>query len=291
VADRAFGAAVSILLARRPMRAALVLWLGLSGCQAAGPASQMVPPDGGGGADGGTTTNTALNARMCPDYQMIPGAKLCRTQTDCTTPDTFCRSPSYVFPVPGGGCFGGAAPPPAECRTDLDCQPGYRCTGQRPGCADYYSRCQPGPCTPAAPCSTGQRCRSDGRCEFLSCTDGSWTCPAHLKCSADPMAPGRDPLGCVARPCTEGYACFPDQVCEVGGRGSDAWGCRAKNCSEGVPCPGWQQCQPVPWNGSTTSACVARPCKSDRDCPCGMCLGDQCEAGPGACMGFPSFPP
>jgi len=274
------------------MRLVLAVCLGICACHTAAPL------EGSGALDGGATLDTGaskgLNAdpkRFCPDYELPTAGRLCRSQADCDADpnvrDATCMLSTTRFNLPP--CASGVQPPPAECGRDLDCPPGHECRNQYPGCPQYFSKCVVSSCTPAS-CGQGARCRTDGRCEALSCTDGSWTCGTDLKCSTDPMAPSRDANGCVPLPCTEGYACPAGQLCADGYQ-VDAHGCRPRTCAEGIACPTWQRCQMNP-QVLPVAYCEARPCKVDRDCPCGICLNAQfCAPGPGLCLGFPSLPP
>jgi len=306
-------------LVQHAMRVALALMLGLFGCR-----SDVSGPLPGGGAgdqagDGGSLDGPKVNlARACRGYVAPPPtARLCRSDADCPSAGQRCLSPNYS-PPDLGGCVTGAAPPSANCARDLDCKAGEQCLIEKFLC-HLIPRCKPSSCAQGG-CSKDERCRPDGRCEPIPCTEG-WSCPSHLKCGADPMAPGRDlhgcvprlctedficppdqkcadpmssardPHGCVARLCTEGQACAPGRVCDVGGYGADARGCRVLTCADsgGPACPVWQRCDSLTVGTTSIGTCYIIQCKTDSDCPCGICNG-ACDSGPGTC-GYPVTAP
>lgn len=313
-------------MVQRAMRVGLALLLGLCGCRS-DVLTDGPQPDGGGGGDqagqdGGSLDGPKISlARACRGYMApSPTARLCRTSADCANQYEDCLSPGYRPPMPSG-CITGVAPPRGDCSKDLDCKPGEQCLIELYICHPI-PRCKPSSCAQAG-CSKEQRCRPDGRCEIIPCTEG-WSCPSDRKCSDDPLASGQDPHGCVPRLCAEGWSCPPDQkcstnpmapyhdehgcvprlctegqacapgrVCEVGGFDVDSRGCRVRTCAEsgGAPCPAWQQCRTVSWGATKIGMCGIIQCKADSDCPCGACVNGACDSGPGICGQPVTFPP
>jgi hypothetical protein len=271
------------------MRIALMVLLAFCGCRT-GIAEGDTPTNRDGStsrtptADGGTRVS---GANVCPDFVVTPNMRYCRSAADCGgNRNELCLAPSANFgPV---GCVSGVAPPRSQCSRDGDCKLGEQCQLASLGCGQYGT-CFQSSCA-AAGCQLGDRCRSDGHCEPIPCAEG-WACSADQKCSPDPTTVLRDGHGCSPRLCTEGWACPAGQTCDLGGYLSDGHGCRRKNCREGVGCPGWQQCQQTVRGTSTITECGRRSCQVDADCPCGACVAQSCESGPGVCGQPPSYPP
>jgi hypothetical protein len=101
------------------------------------------------------------------------------------------------------------------------------------------------------------------------CTAG-YTCPSGARCPADARANTWDVHGCTPVLCTEGYVCPSYATCQPGIDVADVHGCVTVTCT-GLTCP---------LNTTCTEdsvfhhlGCWTKPCSTDGDCDCGVCIG------------------
>jgi hypothetical protein len=258
--------------------------------------------------------------RFCVGKGPVTGSRYCRTAADCgPVGPVVCSVGVYDWgpaacPIPPS-----MQPCPAECTADEDCtaRAGGTCTPYTrscPRCDGHTCSYPPPPCTSSpASCGTGQRCRSDGTCEVIPCTEGN-ACGAGYRCSAgsakadrqgcEPMpcddgyacgsgtrcSPGSsqaDGHGCALILCNEGYACPADTRCSVGSVRADMYGCEYVPCGEGYACPENTRCT-VSAPAANSHGCTTMSCTSDGDCDCGYCVGGVCSADPGTCQSPPA---
>jgi hypothetical protein len=158
-----------------------------------------------------------------------------------------------------------------ECTADTECTPGLVCATTRyvGGCLcqpapNPLRKCVP-PCTPQS-CDRDESCNQDGHCGPKSCADG-YPCGPGMACSS-----GRalaDAHGCAPSDCAAGTtACPTGERCEPGK------GCIAVPCTEGYECPVNHVCNPT---SNTPHRCVRRSCTADADCDCGACINATCQ--------------
>lgn len=217
-------------------------------------ASSDVPSDGS--ADG---------VRACRG--IVPGT----TYNRCHTSDD-CRSGPQVCLAPGQTWGPGACPIPPNfmchaipaCTSDKDCtdSPGGTCVGYVvqvcPRCDSMKCQYPPPPpplCTKSPDsCGTGNRCRTDGACEPL--------------------------------PCSEGYSCASGSRCSVGSARADGHGCELIPCNSGFTCDENTRCTAPTDPGS--HGCTTIECNTDGDCDCGFCVWGSCYSTLGTCSTPPS---
>ena len=190
-------------------------------------------------------------------------------------------------------------PCPAECTADKDCtaKTGGTCLAYArscPRCDGHTCQYPPPPCTSSPnSCGTGQRCKTDGACEVVPCTEGN-ACGTDYRCNAALVKEGNQ--GCEPTPCNEGYTCSSglrcyscpaDTRCSVGSSRADRYGCEYVPCSDGYACPENSRCA-VTAPAAYDHGCATMFCKSDGDCDCGYCVNGGCSADPGTCQTPPS---
>jgi hypothetical protein len=258
--------------------------------------------------------------RFCAGTGPLTGNRYCRTVKDCGPTGPIVCSLGYydwgpsACPIPPS-----MQPCPAECTADKDCtaRAGGKCnvfTRACPRCDGHTCSYPPPPCTSSPnSCGTGQRCRTDGTCEPIPCTEGNacptgfrcnpssakagqqgceptpctegYTCGADLRCN--PAASRADLNGCEAIPCNAGHTCPAETRCNVGSSRADIYGCEYVPCSEGYACPENYRCT-VSAPAALSHGCTGLSCSSDGDCDCGYCVNGVCSADPGTCQTPPS---
>ena len=282
--------------------------------------------DGATGIDASTKADMAASdafwstvVRLCTGKTLPTARNVCRTVADCgPTGPVVCSVGYYDWGPSGCPLPPGSQPCPAECAADKDCtaRTGGTCvayTRACPRCDGHVCQYPPPPCTSSPnSCATGQRCRTDGTCEVIPCTDGN-ACGAGYRCNTasatanqqgcepipcdegNPCAADRrckpgalaaDAFGCEPTPCDAGYACPADNRCNVGSARADSHGCEYVPCGEGYACPENTRCT-ITTPAALDHGCTTLPCKSDGDCDCGYCVNGVCAADPGTCQ----FPP
>jgi hypothetical protein len=141
------------------------------------------------------------------------------------------------------------------------------------------------PCTAGYDCSSGYLCaptRTDADthgCATQSCTEG-YTCPSDALCESGSNTSNKDDHGCIPILCTEGYVCPSYASCDLTSSTRDKHGCTVITCT-GFPCSSVNQaCQRDTFG---RYACGPKPCATDGDCDCGVCVG--AAATKGSCAG------
>ena len=206
----------------------------------------------GGSLDGGSGSDASVVAGpVCPGVDPpAAGYSLCRLQSDCPS-GLDCRSDTSTgpscSPIP---CSMQPLPLPHDCSGDSACGVGKVCLSspaQVPCCSGLVTTsCAPA-CTSTS-CSADQRCGTTGRCEPI--------------------------------PCTEGYTCPSNAVCQAGAAGADSHGCKATSCN-GISCPVNERCV---LSSSIGPYCATKACSSDSDCDCGVCLAGACAVRLSICI-------
>ena len=102
--------------------------------------------------------------------------------------------------------------------------------------------------------------------------DEGYTCPPNTRGGADT---GRaDDHGCVPILCSDGYTCPSNSACLPTAAQPDGHGCAVVTC-DGVSFAANQICQ---LTYGVSAVCVAKTCKSDSDCDCGVCINATLSA-------------
>jgi hypothetical protein len=182
------------------------------------------------------------------------------------------------------------------CNQDTDCASGSVCLPQPvPPCTSGTPTACGAACT-ADSCKEGERCGTNGHCEPRPCSDG-YDCGSSGRC--EPGATGADAHGCRAASCaSDGFSCAADRVCDEQRADRDVNGCAPKLCGDGGwTCDSGFVCgQPTVMDAhgcrcasddvcgtdrvcGSAGYCIARPCTSDDDCACGVCVNGS----PGVC--------
>ena len=141
-----------------------------------------------------------MGISSCSDPEPTPPPGSCASDADCTN-GQFCVNPSESM-----GC-GMCYQPYYSCTSDTECGTGNVCIPDTNPCLcnGPSNTCAPA-CT-ATSCPEGQICGSSGRCEYVSCSSGAYTCPAYTTCTA-----GAAENGCVRWSCSSNSECG-DGVC------------------------------------------------------------------------------
>ncbi len=158
----------------------------------------------------------------------------CLSHADCE-PEFACRAPGYVE---GPQCG-------IPCEVLRDCESDEECTeaDDGPTCVEYLggccwqgdplsSRCGVRPACTSESCGEGHRCRDDGLCEVIPCTDEAWDCGPHSRCAdaGDPPEAeidlGADLHGCVRDTCSTGADCEAGGFCVYGACHATPGSCR-----------------------------------------------------------------
>jgi len=156
------------------------------------------------GCDGTYSCAPDCPHEECTDGGLPDGS--CRSDTDCAGGSEYCAQPDAP-PACGVGCSAdrtcvssGDCPGAAVCEEYLGpcCRPGD----------PLSTRCVP-PCDESG-CGAGERCRPDGLCEPVPCSDGH-ECPAHTECTG-----AGDAHGCARDSCGTGADCDPGGYCVLG---------------------------------------------------------------------------
>jgi hypothetical protein len=248
----------------------------------------------------------------CWGFQPLAGARLCRSDNDCDLgkheacssagSERSCEPTCYSSCVDDRGCA------PSDSCTEFPCcasVPGMsssmrRCIGPSATPAFFPTQVDSGvppadagtpPSCEKSGCPDGQRCRNDGVCESIPCTEG-WTCGPGLRClRANEGVLWRDVHFCVPLLCNEGWACPPDWICDVRFRGTiagvpltDFHACRQQHCGEGAPCVAGTACVKNLALSGEFFSCRSPSCNQDSDCTCGTCLLNTCYPGPASCQ-------
>ena len=182
------------------------------------------------------------------------------------------------------------------CEEDGDCASGSVCLTQpAPACTSGT----PTACGPACTtnsCKEDERCGSTGHCEPRPCDDG-FDCGLGRLCDVGAM--GVDEHGCRAASCaSDDFVCADDRACADQRPGKDQHGCAPKLCGDGAwTCADGYVCgDPTVLDAhgcrcgsdevcgldrvcGAAGYCIARPCSSDDDCDCGVCVNGT----PGVC--------
>lgn len=291
--------------------------------------------DGGGGAGGTGNDAGAADApavlsdardgiatdaaRYCTGHVPTPFNNTCRKLADCVGSPVVCSVGYYNWgpaacPIPPN-----MQPCPMECSADKDCaaRAGGSCVPYARDCPQCNGRvCQypPPPCTMTPDsCAAGTRCRTDGSCEPIPCTDGfacgdgnrcnptsahasmngcefvpcdqGYTCLGDTRCNV--TSKNADGHGCEPTPCDQGYTCGADMRCNVGSAPAYTHGCEPTPCGQGYVCPENTRCTGVSTDVSS-HGCMMATCASDGDCDCGFCMGGYCSADLGTCQHPPA---
>ena len=139
-----------------------------------------------------------------------------------------------------------------------------------PRCDGHACQYPPPPCT-ASPdsCGTGKRCRTDGTCEVIPCTDGN-ACFGGYRCN--PALVTADNMGCEPIPCDQGNTCPSGRQCNPGSSRVDGFGCELIRCDAGYACPAGTRCnigsaQADDWGWSACRAATGMPARKIPDAP------------------------
>jgi hypothetical protein len=254
----------------RPAPIALLMMLAATSCQSAG--QEGVEPghdlDGGTAAEG--SVEMASTGVACPGFALVPDG--CRAHADCQKPG---RGPSSCDPqsnVAQQSCGGVCDPRRSECQTDANCPAGQICGHLPPspcGCGPVGpGKCQP-PCT-AATCAADERCEPSGHCGPRPCADG-FACGPFEICA--PTRSDANQHGCAWASCkTDGLSCPEGSVCA----GEPYMnGCKPLRCDAGARCPANWVCDLS--RPGDPRGCAIKKCKADRDCDCGFCIMEMCR--------------
>jgi len=205
-----------------------------------------------GGTSAGGTSSTGRGSSdagpdLCPDYiPPVNQAIRCRAAEDCGANQS-CHEPGDLPLDCHGSCLTGAH----ACDTAVDC-------GQGKVCVVGFVPCQ---CDGAPPPSS---------CE-VPCSAN--TCGEFQRCNAESGL-------CEPWPCTEGFTCYVDDVCDPSNAEADMNGCIPLRCENGYECPENTRCSA----GALGHGCAPLPCQSDATCDCGACVNETCVSGPGTCV-------
>jgi hypothetical protein len=232
---------------------------------------QCWAPVKGGAGGGGSGGTGGTGSPVCPGFAPRPAdTPVCRTVSDCPAPYNDCsRGPAEDSCA--DYCVPGATSNCANCGTGNVCE-----AFSVPCCDSAGWACIPA-CT-ATSCPADQHCAASGRCEATVCTAG-YTCPSGARCPADARANTWDVHGCTPVLCTEGYVCPSYATCQPGIDIADVHGCVNVTCT-GQTCPSNSICTLDIFG---RYGCRAKPCSTDHDCDCGVCIG--AGATKGSCAG------
>lgn len=224
------------------------------------------------------TEGTAKGIPVCPHALVnVWGLPSCREHSDCL--GGICRLDAPNV----SECINNTPTTLWSCNNDADCTVGTVCA------ADYLSThpCQTGVntrCLPACTvesCPAGQRCRQDGHCEIVHCSDG-YACPEGWTCLTENSERLPDANGCVYSRCdADGYTCPAGSRCDTQ-NGFTNHGCMVYDCVNESPCPLNHACD------STGTHCERKTCASDAECDCGACFAGECVDSEPFCL-TPSY--
>lgn len=215
----------------------------------------------------------------------------CRSDEDCTPSSgygdyagpSYCVGPDEEAPATYCG-----EPFDDTCGADQHCPTGYICEQQiiDSGCIlpdNTVKQCVPGcdPLDPAA-CGEQERCNADTlRCELISCTEGTFTCPDNFECVGESGGNDCQRIWCgKSRPTDAAANCPQGSICANDGY------CYTSGCQQvPAPCDGpeYLACMDVPSDGGYT--CIRKLCTVDSDCGFdeGLCVEGECSSTFGYC--------
>jgi hypothetical protein len=265
-----------------------------NGCAASSSGDESRDGTGGVSADDRLMT--------CPGGTYVDPSSACRNSGDCSTAY---HCDWYVNATPanqGQGCLTGPTGVTyrSECSGDAGCAPGFVCESvpAKNGYCPDDQLCVAS-CT-ADSCPSGARCAESGHCEPIPCNDG-FACPAETVCAPSSAA---DVNGCTPLSCNDGWTCTWDATCMTRGASPSTHDCVPTPCADGFPCSPGKHCDARAWgdeHGCRTwcsetgcldglvcgkdEICVPKDCKTDADCPCGVCGDKICRPNLGRCAG------
>jgi hypothetical protein len=160
---------------------------------------------------------TGFGGQACEGKQNPTGQMLCRTNANCTSPET-CFST-----MPTQGCRPNFQP--QECGNGTNCQAGFACSAGDCGGHTCIPECDPATCTGTNTCS-------NGLCVAKACdVPGAAACEPGTVC--DPGASGATTTGCAPVHCSDTDPCEKNQDCVAAQTGR---GCVTRPCTTDSEC-------------------------------------------------------
>jgi hypothetical protein len=244
-------------------------------------AAEEAERSGSGAASSGDGGAAGSIDPSCKKNGALPERR-CRNGDDCALG-------SICAPAPLGPSCGANMMAMRLCYADTDCADGSVCLQQPvPACTiGIPTAC--GPACTASSCKEDERCATTGHCEPRPCDDG-FDCGVSRVC--DPGAASVDQHGCRAASCSsDDFECAEDRVCNEARTDADVNGCAPKLCSDGAwTCDDGYVCgDPTILDAhgcrcgsdavcgvdgvcGSAGYCIPRPCTTDDDCDCGVCV-------------------